>query len=298
MAAPILLPLAVLALVAAASGGKKRGRRQVCPEGFTEMSDGTCEITFEDWEEIHGGNGGADGGYGPVAGQGTFRSYAELPQATREGQAMIRWMAEALGLDPAWSVFFEATALNESGFNPLRGLGKPSLFPPWAQPSKGASVFSQNNEAKAAVTAYNRNKKTLQKCPWPKTRYTFGSGGLFGILPPNGVMQFRGTEVICIDPWSVFDWGPSLVMAIEMARGLMRRSNFKKLPVYGNLRIGWGVPSKMSNPTAVQNGRTKDRRYADRLSELGYSPTLWDEPVQPLPPEDPVGMLNYLDSII
>ena len=282
MAVPIV-PIAIVALIAAAAASGSRRRR------------GSTEIVFEDGDTITGGGGG---GYTPGAGVGAgpISSYADMPMPISEGQALMREMFFELGLDPMWSMFFEATALNESGFNNLRGLGIPSEFPSWASPNEGASFQTQQNEADAAKRAYDRNKDKLAECGWPASRYTFGSGGWFALLPANAVMQARGTSLKCVDPWDVFDPATSVVLAIGMARNLQNWNNFKSVPTFGNLRLGWGNPSRMGKADKLREAKAKSKGFAARLGELGFDPAYFDAPVTPMPPYDPVAMLNYLNS--
>lgn len=247
-------------------------------------------------EEITGGGG--EYVPPPVQGQGPFASYADLPPTMYENQQLIRDMAEAAGLDPTWAMFLEATAKNESGFKILVGLGKPELFPEWAQPNLNASKRVQDNEAAAAARAYERNQARLSKCPFPKSRYAFGSGGLFAMLPANAILNaFKNTELECMDPWEIFDPVVSFVCAISFAQGLMNWKGYKANPVLGNLRVGWGNPSKMGDPAAMEKSRTKTRGFASRLEELGYGRDRWSTPAVPLTGWDPVAAYYYLKQV-
>ena len=287
-----VVPAVIVALIAAAAAGSSSRRRR---------RGGSTEIVFDEGDTITGSGGGAGGGgYTPGTGQGSgaIGSYAQMPAPVDERQALMREMFEALGFDPMWSMFFEATAKNESGFNELAGLGKPELFPPWSEPNTRASVSVQNNEADAATRAYERNKEHLSGCGWPKSRYTFGSGGWFAMLPANAVMQApRGNPMRCIDPWEIFDPAVSVVFALGMARGLTNWRNFKTEPTFGNLRVGWGNPSSMGKQDRLQGARTSSRGFASRLAELGFDPDLFDHPVVPMPPYEPEAMLARLRSL-
>ena len=272
--------LAVLGIGAAVLGGRRRG------------GSGDTYYDFEE-EQITGGGGD----YVPpdVVGQGPFASYADLPATMNENQQLIRDMAEAVGIDPSWSMFFEATAKNESGFKILAGLGKPELFPPWAKPNTRASKRVQDNEAAAAAKAYERNAGRLSKCGYPKSRYAFGSGGLFAMLPANAILNaFKNTELECMDPWEIFDPVVSFVCAVSFAKGLMNWTGYKKNPVLGNVRVGWGNPSKMGNPESMQKSRTSDRGFGSRLEELGYGRDRWSTPAVSLSGWDPVAAYYYL----
>jgi hypothetical protein len=219
--------------------------------------------------------------------------YSKLPPVKKQGQADLRVLCQMAGLSPNWSMFFEATALNESGFNNLRGLGDPSMYPGWARPNLRASHSLQVNEQEKAERAY-RNNSYLKKCKWDAERYTFGSGGWFAMLPAFGVYAFKGTSMECIDPYDVFEKEASLVMAIEFARRTMRRSAFKKNPKYGVLRVGWGLPSGMGDQSRLAASRTKKNGFSGRLEQLGYDKSNWYTKVDPLPNEAPDKLLRRL----
>lgn len=219
--------------------------------------------------------------------------YSELPPVKKEGQADLRRLCQLAKLTPAWSMFFEATALNESGFNHLRGLGDPQMFPGWARPNLRASHSVQVNEQEKAERAY-RNNEYLSNCKWDAERYIFGSGGWFAMLPAFGVYGFKGTSMECIDPFDVFEREASLVMAIEFARRTMRRDTFKRNPKYGVLRVGWGLPSGMGDQGRLRDSRNKKNGFAGRLEQLGYSRDNWYTKVDPLPNEAPDKLLKRL----
>ncbi len=241
-------------------------------------------IVFDDADEIVV----TPGPGGPVGGGGS-----DLPPAS-EGRANLRYLAEQAGLPFDWSMFFEAVARGESGFHSYVGLGKPELFPDWTRPNTSASKKLQNNEANAAASAYDRNKKKLSKCPWSRSRYVFGSGGWFAMLPAFAVGAFSGTGYQCIDPYAVFDEPASLVMAQEMARRLMAWKNFKANPTWLNLRIGWGNPASMNKPSALERAA---RKFGDRLEQIGFDRSFMHRPVVSLPPKNPAAVVEYLWSI-
>lgn len=216
----------------------------------------------------------------------------EAPIPGSEGQEELQYLAEWAFLDAEWMAFLEATAYRESGFNNLRGLGLPNQFPDWARPSEGASFQTQQNEADAARQGYENNSY-LASCPWPASRYTFGSGGWFGMIPAFGVRVFKGTKYACIDPWAVFDPPASLVMAMGFGRGLTNWKNFKKKPTWLNLRVGWGNPSAMGKPDRMAKVQQK---FGDQLEEVGYPRALMHNPVTALPPDlqQPAELLDAL----
>lgn len=218
----------------------------------------------------------------------------EMPEPLSGGQADIRYLAEWAFLDEEWAIFLEATAAGESGFDNLRGLGNPALFPEWASPNMSASQEKKDIEANAARRAYDRNTY-LHDCPWPAARYSFGSGGWFGLLPANAVFAFKGTRYECIDPWSVFDPVPSLVEIIEYCRRTMRRDSFKANPTWLNLRVGIGNPSNMNK--ADQLARVGEK-FREKLLELGYPESFMYREVTPLPQDNPADLLDALMEVL
>jgi hypothetical protein len=217
-----------------------------------------------------------------------------MPQPMSAGQDDLRYLAEWAFLDDSWITFLEINAKNESGFNTFRGLGIPSMFPDWAQPNLSASKNVQDKEAAAARKVYNRNTY-LHSCPYNAARYSFGSGGWFGLLPASGVYAFKGSRYECIDPWSVFDPPAALVMAIEYARRTMRRQAFKDNPTWLTLRVGWGSPSNMGKQSAHDRVADQMRRH---LGDLGYPLDFIHQPVTPLPEDNPADLLDALMEVI
>lgn len=216
-----------------------------------------------------------------------------VPEPTFGGQEDLRYLAEWAFLDEEWIAFLEATAAGESGFNNLVGLGNPALFPDWAQANTKASSAAQTREAAAAVIAYDRNSY-LKNCSWPRSRYVFGSGGWFGLLPANAVVAFKGTRYECIDPWSVFDPVSSLVEIVDYCRRIMRWDNFKAKPTWLNLRIGIGNPSNMGKSDALADAAVN---FGDRVQELGYPASFIHRQVTALPPDKPADLLDALMEV-
>ena len=203
-----------------------------------------------------------------------------LATPTSGGQVDLREMCSDAGLDAAWTIFFEAVAAHESGFDNLAGMGNPATAPAWA------AINASEREAAAAATAYQRNSEALRQCPWAADRYGFGSGGWFALIPANAVAAFRGTSEECIDPWAVFDQAASLVMAIEMARRLRSWKTFNG--TWLSLRAGWDDPSRMATPAYMAD------RFKESLEQVGADASFMYDRVTPLPPKDPVGLLKRL----
>jgi hypothetical protein len=111
------------------------------------------------------------------------------------------------------------------------------------------------------------------------------------------VHAFKGTQLECIDPWEVFNRRTSLVMAIEMARRLTGWSAFKADPTWLTLRTGWGSPTEMDDPDAIDRMAWAHNKFADRLEQIGVDPDFMFEPVTALPARDPVGLLQHLNVL-
>jgi hypothetical protein len=141
-------------------------------------------------------------------------------------------VADAAGVD-GLRVMAVYQAHSESKGNNLVGLGIPSRFPPWAKPNTRASAKLQNAEATAAEIGYDRNAKTYSKSPYPRSRWVFGSGGYFGLLPSTALAFLRGKPQASspdFDPWDVFDPHRSCVAYADFVRRITRLGQWKDLP--------------------------------------------------------------------
>jgi len=211
-----------------------------------------------------------------------------------EVRGLVQAMSEAVGLDAVWTAFMEAAALGESGFNPVAARGSQVGAPSWAK------VYSDPNEALAAQRAYNRNSERYGECTSSnveRQRYQFGSGGLWALLPANGLAGFWGTELECMSPWAVFEPAPAFVMSLEMNRRIMKYSAFQAVPTFGNVRVGHRSTKKLGRASELERQRNGLNKLGDRLQQLDYSRELVDTNVTPLPARDPLGMLAKLQAV-
>lgn len=197
---------------------------------------------------------------------------------------LTRVVCKAAGFTPdaiSWAVNFTVLqAATESGANNYRGLGIPSMFPSWAIPtgavkeggkwvvSPDASaglVKLQNAEAKAARITYERNEErgSLPKSNAPKSQWTFGSGGYFGLLPASGLYAFRsGADFNEFHPFDVFDARRSIVMLLAYMQRLSAYSSFKAQPNNDQVNVlkrGFASPSLMSKPAADRSVLVAER---------------------------------------
>ncbi len=229
-----------------------------------------------------------------ISGGGDGRPEApDVPQVPETGETRqhIQLMADALGLDSSWTMFLEAAAAGESGFNTLAGRGITTGAPSFAK------IYSSSAEAVAARRAYDRNAADLEACPWDVDRYSFGSGGLWALLPANGLAAFRGTSDICMDPWSVFYPAPAIAMVLAMCERLMRYSAFQSVPTWGNLRVGMRAHTRMGVMSEIDRMREGKNKLGDRLEQLGYHRGFVDELVTPLPSRSAVAALRIVEQV-
>lgn len=225
-----------------------------------------------------------DGGGASVKPKGTPPKARKLDELTR--------LAD---LPEDWRQFFRVVAMGESGFNNLRGLGDPLLFPPWASPNTKVSKSTQDAEALAARRAYKRamEQGRYSACgnPWPASRYVFGSGGWFGGLPSNMLHAFTGTPLACADPWLVFEPEASLVMAIAMAKRLVGNPAFASRPFFKTIRAGWASVEVMNDDAFLAK---KIGKWREAAQDAGVAPSLLDAKPSHLPKIDAVKLYQYL----
>lgn len=169
----------------------------------------------------------------------------------------VATLAAAIGAPSVWQDFFTFTAYGESKMRPDVGLGILDGAPPWADINKSKS------EARAARITYEKNLKWLEPCA-PKALYSFGSGGLFAMLPAAALAAFKGDPIYnCTHPWSIFDPRASMIYGAHFADRLQGWSNW--LGTVESTRVGWGNPSKMGK-SASDKQRS---RWAGHLAAVG-----------------------------
>lgn len=213
-----------------------------------------------------------------------------LPPPENEGQETIRALSQAAGLDASWTKFLEAAAAGESGFNNLVARGVQNGAPSWAK------VVVKQKDADKAMVAYERNEEKYQGCGWSASRYAFGSGGWWQLLPANGLAAFWGTSEQCMDPWAVFDPAPSMTMILHYLKRIQSYSKFKAVPTWGNLRVGMRSVSYLGREDELERQRTGTNKLGDRLEQLGYDRSFVDESVTPMPSFDPVDLMRFLEQ--
>lgn len=207
-----------------------------------------------------GGSGGASG---------------EPPDAA--GLTDMRAIMDAAALPDDWQIFLAAVAWGESKWHSDVALGPNDHpgRPPWCRRNR-ESLSLQNAEANAAASIYRSNAHRLGD-RWPAARYSFGSGGWFGLLPAVGVINgFYATPAWIpeVDPWDVCDPVVSVVMAVGLARGLTRWQQFSDGGgTWLALRVGWGRPGSMGSASKQAATRNK---FGEALDALGVSRAFMD----------------------
>ncbi len=166
-----------------------------------------------------------------------------------DGYELIVEYAEQAGIPADWRDFLLAKAWIESRGNPLKGRGITDGAP------SNAQIVISSSEATAAGKAYDRQieRGAIVGSVWGRKSWSFGSGGLFAMLPANAVVvAYRGTELQGVaeayDPWSVFEPRKAIALAIAYNRSLSKWQGFKSDPTWENMHAGWRAPGNMGDP--------------------------------------------------
>lgn len=192
----------------------------------------------------------------------------------------VRQLAYQVGAPPAWANMFALIARGESGGNALRMLGIKLGSPTWAE--GGGSSAVEKTEAEAARAVFDSGKKHVAHCAWPVYDYSFGSGGLYAMLPMSGLKAFWGTPLECLHPWTVFDEKIATIMAAHFARRLQTRAGYQG--TVWSLRRGWGVPGGMASAS-----EKKLAKWRGHCQDIGLPPSFLDTklpPWKPIPARD------------
>jgi hypothetical protein len=120
----------------------------------------------------------------------------------------------------------------ESRGNHKTGLGRPELFPWWAEP-RDAPREQQDAESAAAAAGYDRNAESYGESPYPRRMWVFGSGGPHGLIPSSALAPWRNTDALRrgkVSPYDVFDRWRSMVFFVDYVHRLLKRPEFRSLP--------------------------------------------------------------------
>ena len=146
----------------------------------------------------------------------------------------------------------------------------------WSSGAANKSI----TEAAASGRAYDRHADYFAaNCPEPRSGYVWGSGGWFGLLPPNPLWILRASGLKCWPGAYVFDPVASIVAAIAFARQLQGWTGFKANPTVLNLRIGWGRPTAMSEP----HDPAKVAKFREHARKAGFDELFLLRPIKRFP---------------
>ncbi|PRQ02052.1 hypothetical protein [Enhygromyxa salina] len=164
----------------------------------------------------------------------------------------------------------------ESRGNPKAGLGRPELFPWWAEPSNAARE-KQVAESAAAAEGYDRNLATYGESPYPRRMWIFGSGGPYGLLPSSALAPWRGTDEMRrgkVTPYDVFNPWRATVFFVDYVWRLVNRAEFRKMPAAARnvlaLKRGLASPALVADfEEESARSRSVRRRAIEAAESLG-----------------------------
>jgi hypothetical protein len=172
------------------------------------------------------------------------------------------------GAPPELKILGALQRYTESRGNPKAGLGRPELFPWWAEPRASARREDQLAESEAAAIAYDRNKEAYLESPYPRRMWIFGSGGPYGLIPANALAPWRGTDDLRrgkVTPYDIFNPWRATVFFVDYVKRLVDRSEFRSLPEGSRnvlaLKRGLAQPSLVADYDE-QNARSRSIRRA------------------------------------
>lgn len=208
---------------------------------------------------------------------GSNNAGAALPKKLEQldGAEEIVELAKRAQLSDDWTTFLLAKSYVETGgtFKPLLARGRKQGTP------ANVKVNIDNAEQNAAKRAYDRltEQGRLAVDLWPENSWTFGSGGLFGLIPASTIVgTYEKTPLIndrkVADPWTVFEPDHAVFLAIDYTRRLMKWAGYKSDPTWGNVYKGWKQPSNMGKDNDTT--RRSVEAFRSALIAIGANPNL------------------------
>jgi len=205
----------------------------------------------------------------PKAGGDSPTPIVDPSLETADGFELIVEYSDRAGIPDDWRDFLLAKAWIESRGNPLRGRGITDGAP------KNAQMIESSSEASAAGKAYDRQveRGAIVGSVWGRKSWSFGSGGLFAMLPANAVVvAYRGTDLQGVaeayDPWSVFEPRKAIALAVAYNQSLRKWAGFKADPTWENLHAGWRAPGNMGDPQSVGYQKSAEN-FREALAAVG-----------------------------
>lgn len=188
-----------------------------------------------------------------------------------------RYLART-GAPPELEALAAIQRYTESRGNAKAGLGRPELFPSWAEP-RNARREVQVHESDAAAIAYDRNESAYLESPFPRRMWIFGSGGPYGMIPANALAPWRGTDALRrgkVTPYDVFHPWRSTVFFVDYVFRLVNRQEFRELPPQHRtilaLKRGLASPKLVADANEDNpRSRTSRRNATEAALALGLS---------------------------
>jgi hypothetical protein len=164
----------------------------------------------------------------------------------------------------------------ESRGNPKAGLGRPELFPWWAEP-RNAPREQQVHESDAAAIGYDQNAEQYGESPYPRRMWIFGSGGPYGLIPSSALAPWRSTDALRrgrVTPYDVFNPWRATVFFVDYVYRLVNRAEFRNLaPEHQTtlaLKRGLASPALLADYAENETrSRTIRRRAVEAARAIG-----------------------------
>jgi hypothetical protein len=174
----------------------------------------------------------------------------------------------------------------ESRGNPKAGLGRPELFPWWAEP-RNAPREQQEHESNAAATGYDNNADEYGESPYPRRMWIFGSGGPYGLIPSSALAPWRDTDELRrgrVTPYDVFNPWRATVFFVDYVFRLVKRAEFRSLaPEHRTIlaiKRGLASPGLLADHGETQiRSRTVRRRAIEAAGSVGLPESVLEQRV-------------------
>jgi hypothetical protein len=214
---------------------------------------------------------------------------AEVPPAPgATTPARLYDAMRSAGVPSGVARFVAVVPVRETGgtYDPRLARGRREGAPAWAR------VNVDGSEAAAALRGYERNVARYPVGRIP-AHYTFGSGGLYGLLPSTALAGWPADDegIVYAHPWHVlFDVAASTASALRLVGRAWRYEAMRERPSMTNLRRFWAGTGYLvgANPTDDERAsyEASAATLAAELVSAGLAPSLGQAEqlvVEPLP---------------